>query len=55
MYIYPESLFNTLYIEIKNSFGKCPSDKINVTNMHSIFCKIKLITVLLLICDYYRS
>ena len=37
MYIYPESLFNTLYIELKNSFGKCPSDKINVTNMHSFF------------------
>ena len=43
MYVYSESVFNTLYIEIKN---KSPSDKINVQKMPSFFfCNLQLITI----------
>ena len=44
-YIYSESLFNTLYIEIKHNVRKCSWDKINVAKMHSFFnCELQLIS-----------
>ena len=55
MYIF--KVLNTIYIEIKHKLSKKKSlDKINCTKMSSLFfCKLHLITVLLLICDSCMS
>ena len=55
--IYPESLFNTRYIEIKQKFlKKFPPTKYTVQKMHPFFfCELPLITVLLLICHFCMS
>ena len=55
-YAYSESVFNKLYIEIKQSLKDFPSDKINGTkNALSFIPELQLITVLLLICGSYMS
>ena len=52
-YVYSESIFNTLYIEIKHKSLKT-LDKINSTKM-PLFSFASSNTVLLLICDSYMS
>ena len=51
-YVYSESIFNTLYIEIKHKSLKT-LDKINSTKM-PLFSFASSNTVLLLICDSYK-
>ena len=52
-YVYSESVFNTLYMEIKTNVNGI---NINGTKMTSFFfCELPLNPVLLLICDSYTS
>ena len=56
-YIYSESLFNTIYIEINTNVKKnFLRTKQTLQIMHSFFFpELELITVLLLICNSYTS
>ena len=52
-YVYSESVFNTLYMEINTNVNGI---NINGTKMTSFFfCELQLNPVLLLICDSYTS
>ena len=53
--IYSESLFNTLYIEIKRMLKQFPSDKTLHKMYPFFFHELKFITVLLLIHNSYTS
>ena len=56
-YIYSDSLFNTLYSEIKHKFWKKISFGQNKRHNKAFFfpSELQLITVLLLICNSYTS
>ena len=56
MYIYSESLFNTLYTEIKPNVKNVSFGEVKVTKNALFFLReLKLITVLLLIHNLYTS
>ena len=57
VYTYSERVFNTLYIEIKHVLKQIPLGKMNGVKKKSsfFFRELQLITVLLLICDFYMS
>ena len=56
VYMFWKFIQYTIHWDKIQRLKKFPSDKINVTKMHSfLFCELQLITVLLLICNSYMS